>query len=91
MASITQKSVETIGRDLGLDVHYQQMIRTDLYTADEAFLTGTAAEVVPIRAIDDRIVGEGKPGPITKQIQEIYFGAVRGKVDRYQDWLDYVG
>ena len=91
LEGITQKSVETIGRDLGLDVHYQQMIRTDLYTADEAFLTGTAAEVVPIRAIDDRIVGEGQPGPITKQIQEIYFGAVRGKVDRYQDWLDYVG
>ena len=53
-------------------------------------LRGTAAEVVPIRAVDDRVVGAGKPGPITQQIQETYFGAVRGEVDRYKDWLDDV-
>ncbi len=66
------------------------MIRTDLYLADEAFLTGTAAEVVPIRAVDDRPVGSGRPGPITQEIQEMYFATVRGQVDRYKDWLDHV-
>jgi branched-chain amino acid aminotransferase len=86
---ITQDSVEVIARDLGLNVHHEQLIRTDLYLADEVFLTGTAAEIVPIRAVDDRPVGSGKPGPITKEIQSTYFSAVRGQVDRYKDWLDY--
>ena len=83
-------SVETIATDLGYEVTHEALIRTDLYTADEAFLTGTAAEVVPIREVDDRTVGEGRPGPITKQIQETYFAAVRGEVDRYKDWLEHV-
>ncbi len=90
LEGITQASVETIARDLGHEVSYEQIIRTDLYSAEEAFLTGTAAEVVPIRAVDDREVGTGKPGPITKAIQETYFATVRGEVDRYKDWLDYV-
>jgi len=90
LGGITQRSVEAIARDLGLVVSHEPLIRTDFYTADEAFLTGTAAEVVPIRAVDDRVVGEGKPGPVTKEIQEIYFATVRGEVDRYKDWLDYV-
>ena len=64
--------------------------RTDLYMADEAFLTGTAAEVVPIRSVDDRPVGTGEPGPITREIQQTYFATVRGKVDQYKDWLEYV-
>ena len=67
-----------------------RIIRTDLYLADEAFLTGTAAEVVPIRAVDDRAVGPGHPGKITKEIQQTYFATVRGEVDQYKDWLDYV-
>ncbi len=87
---ITQQSVEAIACDLGYEVSHEPLIRTDLYTADEAFLTGTAAEVVPIRAVDDRPVGGGKPGPITQQIQALYFATVRGEVDRYKDWLDYV-
>ena len=90
LEGITQKSVETIARDLGHDTVYEQIIRTDLYTADEAFLTGTAAEVVPIRSVDDRPVGAGRPGPITRQIQQTYFATVRGEVDRYKDWLDHV-
>jgi branched-chain amino acid aminotransferase len=90
LAGITQKSVATIAADLGYGVSYEQIIRTDLYTADEAFLTGTAAEVVPIRAIDDRQVGDGRPGPITQKLQQTYFAAVRGEVDQYKDWLDYV-
>ncbi len=87
---ITQQTVETIVADMGLEVAHEPIIRTDLYTADEVFLTGTAAEVVPIRSVDDRAVGEGRPGPITKEIQETYFAAVRGEVDRYKDWLDHV-
>jgi len=87
---ITQASVETIAADMGVAVRHEPLIRTDLYLADEAFLTGTAAEVVPIRAVDDRIVGEGRPGPITREIQQTYFSAVRGGVDRYKDWLDHV-
>jgi branched-chain amino acid aminotransferase len=90
LAGITQQSVETIARDLGYPVSYEPIIRTDLYTADEAFLTGTAAELVPIRAVDDRQVGDGRPGPITTKLQATYFAAVRGEVDQYKDWLDYV-
>ena len=87
---ITQDTVETIARDMGLEVRHQQLIRTDLYLADEAFLTGTAAEVVPIREVDDRPVGAGRPGPITTELQQTYFATVRGDVDRYKDWLDHV-
>jgi branched-chain amino acid aminotransferase len=87
---ITQQSVETIAVDMGLEVSHEALIRTDLYSADEAFLTGTAAEVVPIRAVDDRAVGDGRPGPITRELQQTYFATVRGEVDRYKDWLDHV-
>jgi len=90
LEGITQQSVETFARDLGYAVSYEPIIRTDLYTADEAFLTGTAAEVVPIRAVDDRPVGSGRPGPITQKLQQTYFATVRGQVDQYKDWLDYV-
>ena len=90
LAGITQDSVQTIATDLGYEYVTEGLIRTDLYTADEAFLTGTAAEVVPIREVDDRPVGTGRPGPVTKQIQDTYFAAVRGEVDRYKDWLEHV-
>ena len=88
LEGITQDSVTTIARDLGYEVHLDNLLRTDLYLADEAFLTGTAAEVVPIRSVDDREIGE--PGPITRAIQETYFATVRGEVDRYKDWLEHV-
>ena len=90
LEGITQNTVETIATDLGYEVAYESLIRTDLYLADEAFLTGTAAEVVPISSVDDRLVGDGRPGPITKKIQETYFGTVRGEVVRYDAWLDHV-
>jgi branched-chain amino acid aminotransferase len=90
LEGITQDSVTTIASDLGYPVATEALVRTDLYTADEAFLTGTAAEVVPIREVDDRAVGDGRPGPITRHIQETYFGAVRGQIDRYKDWLEHV-
>ena len=90
LAGITQDSVRTIATDLGYEFVSETLIRTDLYTADEAFLTGTAAEVVPIREVDDRTVGSGGVGPVTKHIQDTYFATVRGEVDRYKDWLEHV-
>jgi branched-chain amino acid aminotransferase len=90
LEGITQDSVFRIARDLGYSIEFGNILRSDLYTADEAFLTGTAAEVVPIRAIDDRAVGEGKPGPMTRAIQEIYTAAVRGQVEAYREWNEHV-
>jgi branched-chain amino acid aminotransferase len=88
LEGITQASVHRIARDLGIPYEVGNILRSDLYTCDEAFLSGTAAEVVPIRSVDDREVGE--PGPITRQIQETYFAAVKGEDDRYKDWLTHV-
>ncbi|MGH9300395.1 MAG: branched-chain amino acid transaminase [Acidimicrobiales bacterium] len=90
LEGITQASVMTIASDLGLKVEVGNILRSDLYTAQEAFLSGTAAEVVPISSVDDRPVGDGRPGPMTRAIQETYHGAVRGEIDRYKDWLEYV-
>jgi branched-chain amino acid aminotransferase len=91
LEGVTQDSVMTIARDLGYDVETGHLLRSDLYIADEAFLTGTAAEVVPIASVDDRPVGDGRPGPTTRRIQEVYQATVRGKVDRYKDWVEHVG
>jgi branched-chain amino acid aminotransferase len=90
LEGVTAGAVRTIAHDLGYDVAEVLMRRTDLYLADEAFLTGTAAEVVPIASVDDRLLGEGKPGPVTKSIQERFYSAVRGEDDRYKDWLEHV-
>jgi branched-chain amino acid aminotransferase len=89
LEGITQSSVVTIARDLGVEVEVGNVLRSDLYTADEVFLTGTAAEVVPVRSVDDRVVGDGEPGPVTRKIQETYRGAVRGEVDRYRHWVEH--
>jgi branched-chain amino acid aminotransferase len=88
LEGITQDSVRRIAEDLGIDYRVENLLRSDLYTADEAFLSGTAAEVVPIRSVDDRELGD--PGPITRQVQQTYFAAVRGEDDRYKDWLTHV-
>jgi branched-chain amino acid aminotransferase len=90
LEGITQDSVMAIARDQGYEIEFANVLRSDLYTAEEAFLTGTAAEVVPIQSIDDRLVGDGTPGPMTRKIQEIYAAAVRGQVDRYKDWNEHV-
>jgi branched-chain amino acid aminotransferase len=87
LRGVTQESAVRIANDLGYRVSFDPMVRTDLYLADEAFLTGTAAEIVPIHSVDDRVVGEGKPGPITKSIQATYFQAVRGELSQYESWL----
>ena len=88
LGGITRASIMTIARDLGVEVAETNLLRHDLYLADEAFLTGTAAEVVPIRSVDDREIG-GR-GPITLKLQDTYFAAVRGEVEQYKDWLEYV-
>ncbi|HXZ82801.1 MAG TPA: branched-chain amino acid transaminase [Acidimicrobiales bacterium] len=90
LEGVTADSVMTIARDLGYEVAAEALRRTDLYIAEEAFLTGTAAEVVPIASVDDRVIGDGTPGPMTRAIQGVFFKAVRGEVDGYKDWLDYV-
>ncbi len=90
LEGITQSSVIRIAEDLGYKVAVENLLRSDLYTADEIFLCGTAAEVVPVSSVDDRIAGDGKPGPMTKAIQSTYYDAVRGRLDTYKDWVTYV-
>jgi branched-chain amino acid aminotransferase len=87
LEGITRDSVMTIARDFGYEVREENLLRTDLYLADEAFLCGTAAEIVPIREVDDREIGD--PGEITRKIQETYFAAIHGQVEKYADWLEY--
>jgi len=84
---ITLDSVRKIAADLGYEFSFESMRRDDLYLADEAFLSGTAAEIVPIHSVDDRVVGAGVPGPITKAIQSTYHKAVRGELENYKSWL----
>ena len=88
LPGITRDSVMTIAGDLGIPVVEKVMTRADLYTAEEMFCSGTAAEVTPVREIDERVIGE--PGPITLSIQQKYFEIVRGEDEKYSDWLDYV-
>jgi branched-chain amino acid aminotransferase len=87
LPGITRDTVIQLARDLGYTVVEKPLIRTDLYLADEVFMTGTAAEVTPIRSVDDQEIGAG---PITLELQQAYWDVVRGKQDRYADWLDYV-
>jgi branched-chain amino acid aminotransferase len=90
LQGITRESVMTIAADLGFEVREQPMRRTDLYVADELFLSGTAAEIVPVSSVDDRIVGAGRPGPVGRAIADTYRQAVRGELDQYKDWLELV-
>jgi len=71
-------------------VREKRLTRDEFYIADEAFFTGTAAEVTPIRELDGRIIGEGKRGPVTEELQTVYFDLVRDKHDRHQEWLTHV-
>lgn len=84
---ITRRSVIRLARDLGLEVHERRLTRDELYIADEAFLTGTAAEVMPIREADNRVIGNGRRGPITEKLQKLYAAQVRGERAEYPEWL----
>ena len=88
LGGITRDSVIKIAADLGWKTFETDLNRTDLYLADEAFFTGTAAEIVPIRSVDEREIGD--PGPVTKKIQEVFFAVAKGEVEKYGDWLEYV-
>jgi branched-chain amino acid aminotransferase len=88
---ITRKSVIQVARDLGYTVHDQATIsRGELYNADELFFTGTAAEVTPIRSVDDNEIGAGTKGPVTDEIQTTFFDIVEGRTDEYEEWFTYV-
>jgi len=87
LAGITRDSVLRIARDLGVTVVEQKFTRDTMYIADELFMTGTAAEVTPVREVDNRRIGAGVPGPVTKKIQDTYFRAVHGEEPRYREWL----
>ena len=89
LAGITRDSVLRIARDQGIPVLEQKFTRDTMYLADELFMTGTAAEVTPVREVDNRRIGRGEPGPVTKKIQDTYFRAVHGEEQRYKEWLTY--
>lgn len=90
LAGLTRDAVMTIARDEGYEVVEATLSRGDLYLADEAFFTGTAAELVPLVEVDDRRIGSGRPGPVTRQLLELFRLATVGRLDRYKDWNDYV-
>ncbi len=90
LAGITRECVIAIATDEGLVVHERPMTRDELYVADELFLTGTAAEVTPIRELDRRTIGQGARGPITHRLQDAYFAAVTGRSPKHQAWLTIV-
>ena len=88
LEGITRDSVMTLARDKGIEVRETSLVRTDLYTADEVFMTGSAAEVVPVHSVDGREIGT--PGPVTLDLQESFFRVVKGEDPAYEAWLDRV-
>lgn len=87
---ITRDSVLTMARDMGIEIIEKRITRDEMYCADEAFFTGTAAEVTPIRELDNRTIGEGSRGPITEKLQALFFDVVAGKAPQYNHWLTLV-
>ena len=90
LIGITRATIHTLAAELGYKVVSKRLTRDDVYIADEAFFTGTAAEVTPIRELDSRTIGAGKRGPITTKIQSLFFDVVSGKVPAHADWLSLV-
>ncbi|OGP74058.1 MAG: branched chain amino acid aminotransferase [Deltaproteobacteria bacterium RBG_13_58_19] len=90
LPGITRDCIITLAQDLGITVKESRFSLDELYLADEAFLTGTAAEVTPIREVDGRTIGPGKPGPISQKLQAAFFRVVKGEDPRYQHWLTYI-
>ncbi|MCC7060341.1 MAG: branched-chain amino acid transaminase [Burkholderiaceae bacterium] len=87
---ITRDAVITMAHDLGIEVIEKRITRDEMYCADEAFFTGTAAEITPIRELDDRPIGEGRRGPVTERLQGLFFDVVAGRSERYAKWLSAV-
>lgn len=90
LEGITRDTVITIAKDLGIEVKEERFTRDELYISDEAFFTGTAAEITPIIEVDGRTIGSGNRAPITEKIQSIFFDIVKGKNQRYIHWLDFI-
>jgi branched-chain amino acid aminotransferase len=90
LEGITRQTILDFAKELNIEVKERRITRDEVYVADEAFFTGTAAEVLPIRELDDRIIGAGKRGPVTEKLQAMYFDAVKGKSPQHRDWLSVV-
>jgi len=90
LPGITRDSIMTLARDKDYDLVEERFTRDELYIADEAFFTGTAAELTPIREVDDRQIGGGRRGPVTEDLQTTFFDVIKGKNSRYEKWLAYV-
>jgi branched-chain amino acid aminotransferase len=90
LGGITRDTVITLLIEMGYEVREQYFSRDQLYISDEVFFTGTAAEITPVRELDDRSIGEGKPGPVTKSIQKAFFDVVKGNNEKYFGWLDFL-
>jgi branched-chain amino acid aminotransferase len=90
LMGITRDSVIKIAENMGIEVEERNVHKEELYTCDEAFFTGTAAELTPIVQVDGRVVGKGKPGPITKMLEDKYYAVVNGKNKEFEDWLTIV-
>lgn len=90
LPGITRDSIMILAREMGYEVREENIAREALYLADEVFMTGTAAEIVPVRSVDKITVGEGKRGPITEKVQSAYFGLFNGTTEDKWGWLDYV-
>lgn len=87
---ITRNTIMTLANDLGYEIKEKRITRDEIYIADEAFFSGTAAEVTPIRELDNRPIGEGTRGPITEQLQSLFFDVVHGRAEKYKHWLTFV-
>ncbi len=90
LRGITRDCVIELAGYNGIEIKEERFTRDELYTADEAFLTGTAAEITPVREIDGRVIGEGKPGVVTRKLQSAFFDIIRGRLDKYEGWLQYI-
>jgi branched-chain amino acid aminotransferase len=91
LVGITRNTVMELAREeLGLEVVERAIARTELYAADELFFSGTGAQVAPVRSVDRRLIGDGKPGPISRKLQGVYFGVVQGKTPKYRNWCTAV-
>jgi branched-chain amino acid aminotransferase len=90
LKGITRDTVMTLARELGYTVHQRRILRDEVYCADEAFFTGTAAEVTPIRELDNRTIGGGGRGPVTAKLQALYFDTVNGRNAAKKSWLTRV-
>ena len=90
LESITQLTILELARDFGIEIERRNITRDEIYIADEVFLTGTAAEVTPVRSLDHRVIGEGKRGEMTRRLQSAYFDVVHGRDEKYKHYLTYV-